>query len=191
MLLCLSLYCAMSIWGNGPLRTERLARSAPQVETPVFESSLKVMPAPQAAAPPPAADVAAAQAPDRTPEPEAFSFAAYMAADDAPALARDTTATTTEPAAAPVAAADPADLPENLQMRWINVGTANVRSAPNKRSALAGKVALGEAVYVMWAEPNGWMRIRSPDGLVTGFVHESLLSEQAPRSDAVNLATAD
>lgn len=161
MLLCLSLYSAMSVYGNGPPRTARYAEAMPA--TAPASSGIRVLPAPP-----------------RIVKAQPAETVTLVAFDPRPA-----------PVAAPAAAEATPALPANVQLRWVTASTANVRAQPNKRSDLAGKVGLGEAVYLMWAEPNGWVRIRSTDGAVTGFVHKSLLTDEAPATASVDLATAD
>lgn len=160
----------MVIFGDGPPRT---ANHAPlTADLGPSQNGIRVLPA--------APRVVRAEAADQV------SLAAF--APTAPSQATPDTLTDTLTDSA--LSAD-ADLPANVQLRWITAGTANVRSQPNKRSALAGKVGHGEAVYLMWTEPNGWMRVRSATGDVTGFVHKSLLTDQAPATATVDLATAD
>lgn len=168
MLLCVSLYCTMSVFGNGPPRVARYAEATPS--TAPASSGIRVLPAPPR--------VVLAQ-PAQRQAAETLSLAAFTAS---PAPDRF---------AAPQAETSAPPPPANLQLRWVTAGTANVRAQPNKRSDLAGKVGLGEAVYMMWAEPNGWVRIRSTDGAVTGFVHKSLLTDEEPATASVDLATAD
>lgn len=154
----------MVIYGDGPPRTASFA--VEQTSAAPAASGIRVLPAPRQAVQP---------APDQV---ALVSYTAPVAAlPKAPPLAD--------------AAALSDAAPANVALRWITASTANVRAQPNKRSALAGKVGLGEAVYLMWAEPNGWMRIRSASGEVTGFVHKSLLTDQAPATATVDLATAD
>lgn len=179
VLLCLSIYCAMVIWGNGPDRMARYARAdaAPAPMT----SGIRVLPAPEkvvVAAPPPAeaepvATVVpvAMEAPAPEPEP-GLALAEADGAEIALGSAGET-------------------LPANVQLGWIGEKNANVRAGPNKRSALAGKIGAGGAVHVMWTEPNGWVRLRSADGTVEGFVHKSLITDVAPPTAPVTLATAD
>lgn len=84
-----------------------------------------------------------------------------------------------------------AALPANVKLGWIAASTANVRAAPSKRSALAGKIASGGSVHILWVEPNGWVRIKTVAGDVSGFVHKSLLTDVAPATASVELAEAD
>ncbi|AWB47407.1 hypothetical protein HYN69_01795 [Gemmobacter aquarius] len=170
VLLCASLYSSMVIFGDGPARTARFA--VEQASDAPAISGIRVLPAPKPVV--------------RATAPQEVSLAAYTPTAPSQATPDTLTDTLTDSALS----AD-ANLPANVQLRWITAGTANVRSEPNKRSALAGKVGLGEAVYLMWAEPNGWMRVRSATGDVTGFVHKSLLTDQAPATATVDLATAD
>lgn len=165
----------MVIYGDGPPRTARFVVEQASV-TPAT-NGIRVLPAPKKV--------------DRSPAPDKVSLVSYTpplaALPKAPALAD-------APAASDAAVSDAAvsdAAPANVALRWITADTANVRTQPNKRSALAGKVGLGEAVHLLWAEPNGWMRIHSADGAVTGFVHKSLLTDQAPATATVDLATAD
>lgn len=168
--MCASLYSVMVIFGDGPPRTASYAALSESLGP--SQSGIRVLPAPPR--------VVAAAA------PEELSLAAYT-----PTALSDALPDTFPDAALADAEIPAAEIPANVQLRWITAGTANVRSQPNKRSALAGKVVLGEVVYLMWAEPNGWMRIRSANGDVTGFVHQSLLTDQAPATASVDLATAD
>ncbi len=172
VLLCLSLFSVMSVFGNGPPRTARYAMAAQA--TSVLQSGIRVLPAPERvvkvdAAPKPAATI------------PVVPVLALAQGNDRPLLVED------RPQVEDLADA----LPANLQLRWITARTANVRAEPNKRSALAGKIGLGGAVHVMWAEPNGWVRVRSAAGDVSGFVHKSLLTETAPPAATLDLATAD
>lgn len=153
----------MSVYGNGPPRTARYAEAAPA--TAPATSGIRVLPAPPRVVKAQSAETLSLVAFD--PRPAPAPVAAAAAAETAPAV------------------------PANVQLRWITASTANVRAQPNKRSGLTGKVGLGEAVHMMWAEPNGWVRIRSTDGAVTGFVHKSLLTDEAPATASVDLATAD
>lgn len=162
VLLCLSLFSVMSIFGDGPPRTARYAMAAQAM--PVLTSGIRVLPAPPRV-------VKAATLPK--PAPAGVPMAVV------PVLAALQTAP------------QPDALPANVQLRWITARTANVRAEPSKRSALAGKIGLGGAVHVLWAEPNGWMRVRSATGDVSGFVHKSLLTDTAPPAATVDIATAD
>ena len=190
VLLCLSLYCAMSVWGNGPSRTERYARSS--VSGPATDG-IVVLPAPAqpiAAQPIPARIVRAAakavpQRIDGVPVPAGGSATDGAVGDRGAVPA-------TKLAAGP--ATEPDSLPANVKLGWIAASTANVRSGPNKRSSLAGKIASGGAVHILWAEPNGWVRIKAVEGGASGFVHKSLLTGIAPNGSAtgtVEMATAD
>lgn len=153
----------MSIYGNGPSRVDLYTRVEPSGST--TESGIRVLPAPPRI-------IRAASAP----------LVRMRQKDATITLARAQTIVPAEPEAT---------LPANVQLRWISAGTANVRAAPNKRSALAGKIGRGGAVHVMWTEPNGWVRIRAAAGEVTGFVHKSLLTADAPPGAVQEMAKAD
>lgn len=168
VLLCLSIYSTLVIFGNGPPRTARYAE-VPASTAPA-SSGIRVLPAPTY-------QTVAHPAPAKAAPPTRVVLASYTA----PVAAM--------PAAA-VAGNQPAALDANLHLRWITATTANIRTRPTKRSALSGKIGLGEAVHVMWAEPNGWIRIRAANGAVTGFVHKSLLTDAAPATTSAGQATA-
>lgn len=175
--LCLALYCGMVIWGDGPARTAR-ASTAP-ADTPAasakLESGIRILPAPKQAVRIGPQMTRVAARPD-VPKPKAVTPEEELAALVMATLARPTETGRAAP-------------PANHTRRWITAGTANVRAEPNKRSALAGKIGRGGEVWVMWAEPNGWVRLRAADGTVTGFVHKSLLTDKAPK--VIVFAAAD
>lgn len=72
---------------------------------------------------------------------------------------------------------------ENLgtTLRWVAVERANVRAEARKSAAVTGRIELGEAVAVLWVEPNGWVRVRIEGDGIDGFVHESLLTDLNPQ----------
>lgn len=173
VLLCLSIYSTLVIFGNGPPRTARYAE-VPASTAPT-SSGIRVLPAPIRQT---STNLTPTRpAPAKAAPPPRVVLASYTA----PVAAM--------PAAA-VAGNEPAALDANLHLRWITATTANIRTRPTKRSALSGKIGLGEAVHVMWAEPNGWIRIRAANGAVTGFVHKSLLTDAAPATASAGQATA-
>lgn len=153
----------MCIYGNGPSRSGLYARPEPS-ERP-STGGIRVISAPERV-------IRAAAAPlVRNPQKEATVMLARAALPASPEAA--------------------SALPTNVELRWISAGTANVRAAPNKRSALAGKIGMDGAVHVMWTEPNGWVRIRTATGEVEGFVHKSLLTTNAPFTTSPELPASD
>lgn len=177
--LCLAIYCGMVVWGNGPARLERGAERplTLAVAKGATTSGVRVLPAPKRpvrigpqAVRRSAPGVAAAAAPVLTAQPDDEAgrelAALVMAALEQP------TATMVEQ-------------PANTQRRWITANTANVRAGPNKRSKLAGKIGRGGEVFVLWAEPNGWVKLRAADGKVAGYVHKSLLTDTPPKATLI------
>lgn len=169
--LCLALYCGMVVWGDGPAR-RAVVPAVVASAAPRAESGIRVLPAPER--PVRIGPQVAKAAPRDVPAGPHRSANERLAALVMAALNR-TTATVAPPA--------------NTLRRWIAANTANVRAAPTKRSALSGKIGRGGEVWVLWAEPNGWVRLRAADGTVAGFVHKSLLTD-APPSET-RMAAAD
>lgn len=168
--LCVALFAVMSIYGDGPTRTDgavaaQSARSGADVT--VQTSGLRVMPLP----PSQTVSVSTKAAPATT------TLAPVVAQVAAQPVSETASANDLRHAGAGATAAS---LPTNVQLRWISADNANVRSGPSKRSELAGKITAGAAVHVMWSEPNGWVRVRAAAGDVSGFVHQSLLTDIAP-----------
>ncbi len=180
--LCLAIYCGMVIWGNGPTRLERGAERPLTVAAAkvAATSGVRVLPVPKRpvrigpqAVRRSAPEVAAAAAPAPTAPTAQSDDAAgrELAALVMAALDRPT--------------ATMAGQPANTQRRWITANTANVRAGPNKRSKLAGKIGRGGEVFVLWAEPNGWVKLRAADGKVAGYVHKSLLTDTPPKATLI------
>ena len=66
-------------------------------------------------------------------------------------------------------------------LRWVAVERANVRAEARKSATVTGRIEQGEAVAVLWVEPNGWARVRIEGDGIDGFVHESLLTDLNPQ----------
>nr|WP_241741500.1 SH3 domain-containing protein [Gemmobacter straminiformis] len=176
--LCLALYCGMVIWGDGPAR--KTSAVAPVVMAAQGrESGIRVLPAPKR--PVRIGPQVTEAAGHGGAVPAAKNLPARVTANERLAALVLATLDRHKTAMAP---AEPA----NLARRWVTANTANVRSGPNKRSALAGKIGRGGEVWVLWSEPNGWVRLRAADGTVAGFVHKSLLTDAPPAE--TRLATA-
>lgn len=164
--LCLALYCSMAIWGDGPPRmTDRALRLEGAAAPAPAASGIRVLPAPPR---PVRIGPQLATATKRGAKGVPDGFAAVVASGLPAARVVDT-------------------LPANVARRWVTANS-NVRSGPNKRSALAGKIGTGGEVWVLWAEPNGWVKLRSAKGDVTGFVHKSLLTDKAPKATLIAVA---
>ena len=80
-----------------------------------------------------------------------------------------------------LAAAD-ATMPEGAtqpgaqDVYYVKGRGVNVRSHPSSRSAVVGKLGRGEAVTVVWVEPNGWARIRIEGDGIEGYMAKDFLA---------------
>lgn len=204
----------MVIFGDGPsraaLQNPPLAQTAaPEAEAPrvvradpqvalAQASGIRVLPAPITAPEAPVTESAVTE-----------STVTEVAASAAPsdALSGDTLftplvdATAPDPAFIDIATAEPAAdsvfapeaVAEDSAALPGRIGTrnANIRAEPNKGGGLVGTLAAGSAVQVLWVEPNGWVRVISQDGTISGFAHKSLFAELPAADPAADLGTPD
>ena len=79
-------------------------------------------------------------------------------------------------AAADTAMPEGASQPGAQDVYYVKGRGVNVRSGPSSRSAVVGKLGRGEAVTVVWVEPNGWARIRIEGDGIEGYMAKDFLA---------------
>lgn len=79
-------------------------------------------------------------------------------------------------ATADVAMPEGATQPGAQDVYYVKGRGVNVRSGPSSRSQVVGKLGRGEAVTVVWVEPNGWARIRIEGDGIEGYMSKDFLA---------------
>lgn len=83
------------------------------------------------------------------------------------------------PAPAEATAGTRTDAPAGAATRWVSAERVNLRAGPGTDHAVVGSVTRGQAVELLAAETDGWVRIDAPGGQ-QGFVAARFLSATAP-----------
>ena len=65
-------------------------------------------------------------------------------------------------------------------MMFVSGRSVNVRGGPSTRNPVVGKLSQGDAVLVVWAEDNGWARIRVEGDGIDGYMSMDFLTEADP-----------
>lgn len=63
---------------------------------------------------------------------------------------------------------------------FVSGRSVNVRGGPSTRNPVVGKLSQGDAVLVVWAEDNGWARIRVEGDGIDGYMAMDFLTEKDP-----------
>lgn len=79
-----------------------------------------------------------------------------------------------------VAEPEPEPVAEPLPVMWVQATSANVRRAPSTSSAVVGNLRWGEAVSIVEAGPDGWLRVRVEGDGIDGFMAARLLTDSTP-----------
>lgn len=186
LLFGISFYIVLIVFGEDQGQLRAGLRDAPALPASAAPSPAP-SPAPtELAAAPAEAEVTPADAPAVPDQALRVLSTAELSTPDVP-----TFAVLSENAAAEFdlqTASIPLDLPEdpaaaNISLRWVAVDSANVRAQPGRDGAIAGRIARGEAVEVLWVEPSGWARIRVQGDGVDGFVFGDLLTDIDPTAN--------
>lgn len=80
--------------------------------------------------------------------------------------------------AADAAMPEGATQPGAQDVYYVKGRGVNVRARPSSRSAVVGKLGRGEAVTVVWVEPNGWARIRIEGDGIEGYMAKDFLASR-------------
>ncbi|WP_435257826.1 SH3 domain-containing protein [Thioclava sp. FR2] len=65
-------------------------------------------------------------------------------------------------------------------LMFVSGRSVNVRGGPSTRTPVVGKLSKGDAVLVVWAEDNGWARIRVEGDGIDGYMSLDFLTEADP-----------
>lgn len=85
-----------------------------------------------------------------------------------------------EPAPAEVIVASASSANAEGQLMYVSGRSVNVRGGPSTRNPVVGKLVRGDAVMMVWAEDNGWARIRIEGDGIDGYMSMDFLTDTPP-----------
>ena len=130
-------------------------------------------------APAPAATLAAAPRPSEPQPTDTLRILPMSEVTATPAVLEQASAPA-EPAATAL---------DSLSLRCISAEAANVRDAASRSGAVIGRLQRGEVVQMV-ETVGDWVHVRIEGDGVEGFVHQSLLSTEAPALSTYTLFPA-